>query len=144
MIPKTWSATYRNCSHFGPNSPENQNYEKMEKTPGGIIILHKCIINDNCMIYGSSDTKCNRQNFFVIRGRFLPFYLSNSLKNPNIKKKASLVISLFYTSVPKFMIIGYTVSEIWHVTDVIIFHFGLYFSLLPPNSPKDEKFKTMK
>ena len=60
------------------------------------------------------------------------------------KKKKSLVMSSFYTSVPKFMIIGYTVSEIWHVTDVIIFHFGLYFSLLPPNSPKNEKFKTMK
>ena len=149
MIPKTWSATYRNFSHFGPNSPDNQNYEKMKKTPGDIIILHKCIINDNCMIYGSWDTKCNRQNFFVIRDHFLPFYLSNSLKNPNIKKKEkkkkkSLVISSFYTSVPKFMIIGYTVSEIWHVTDVIIFHFGLYFSLLPPNSPKNEKFKTMK
>ena len=54
------------------------------------------------------------------------------------------MISLFDTSVPKFMIIGYTVSEIWHVTDVIIFHFGLYFSLLPPNSPKNEKFKTIK
>ena len=87
MIPKTWSATYRNFSHFGPNSPDNQNYEKMKKTPGDIIILHKCIINDNCMIYGSWDTKCNRQNFFVIRDHFLPFYLSNSLKNPNIKKK---------------------------------------------------------
>ena len=60
------------------------------------------------------------------------------------KKKRSLVMSSFYTSVPKFMVIGYTVSEIWHVTDVIIFHFGLYFSLLPPNSPKNEKFKTMK
>ena len=147
MIPKIWSATYRNFSHFGPNSPDNQNCEKMKKTPGDIIILHKCIINDNHMIYGSRDTKCNRQNFSVIWGYFLPFYLSNSLKNLNIKKKKkkkSLLISSFYTSVPKFMIIGYTVSEIWHVTDVIIFHFGLYFSLLPPNSPKNEKFKTMK
>ena len=65
-------------------------------------------------------------------------------KKKKKKKEKSLVISSFYTSVPKFMIIGYTVSEIWHVTDVIIFHFGLYFSLLPPNSPKNEKFKTMK
>ena len=32
----------------------------------------------------------------------------------------------------RLMIIGYTVPEIWHVTDVIvIFRFGLYFSLLP-------------
>ena len=30
------------------------------------------------------------------------------------------------------MIIGYTVSEIWCMTDVIvIFHFGLFFTLLP-------------
>ena len=31
------------------------------------------------------------------------------------------------------MIIGYTVPEVWRVTDVIaIFHFGLFFALLPP------------
>ena len=88
--------------------------------------------------------KCNRQNFFVIRGHFLPFSLPNSLENPNIKKKKkeSLEISPFYTSVPKVMIIGYTVPEILHVTDN--FHFGLYFSLLASNSPKNEKFKTIK
>ena len=43
------------------------------------------------------------------------------------------------------MIICYTVPEIWHVTDVIvIFHFGLFFALLPPNSPKNENFNKMK
>ena len=53
-----------------------------------------------------------------------------------------LEISLFYTSVPKSMIICYTVPEIWHVTDVIvIFHFGLFFALLPP---KNQTFKKMK
>ena len=36
-------------------------------------------------------------------------------------------------SVLKIMIIGYTVPEIWHMTDVIdIFHFGLFFAFLPP------------
>ena len=40
-----------------------------------------------------------------------------------------LEISSFYTSVPKVMIICYSVSEIWHVTDVVIFHFGLFFAL---------------
>ena len=39
----------------------------------------------------------------------------------------------FYTSVPKIMIC-YTVPEIWCVTDVIaIFHFVLFFTLLPHN-----------
>ena len=32
------------------------------------------------MIYGSWDVKCNRQNFFVILGHFLPFYTPNSPK----------------------------------------------------------------
>ena len=90
------------------------------------------------------------RTFLSSRAIFCPFTsliaskIQISKKKKKEKKENSLVISSFYTSVPKFMIIGYTVSEIWHVTDVIIFHFGLYFSLLPPNSPKNEKFKTMK
>ena len=37
-----------------PDNPENQNFEKLKKTPGDIIILHVCTINDNHMMYGSS------------------------------------------------------------------------------------------
>ena len=51
------------------------------------------------------------------------------------KKKKHLEIS-FYTSVPKIMIICYTVPVVWHMTDVIfIFHFQLFFALLPPPPP---------
>ena len=32
---------------------KNQNFEKMEKLPGDIIILHRYNINDNHMMYGS-------------------------------------------------------------------------------------------
>ena len=40
------------------------------------------------------------------------------------------------------MIICYTVPEIWRVTGVIvIFHFGLFFALLPNNSPQNENLK---
>ena len=43
------------------------------------------------------------------------------------------------------MIIGYTVPEIWHVTDVIIiFHFGLFWPFDLPNTRKNENFKEMK
>ena len=55
------------------NNPKNQNFEKMKRTPRDIIILHKCTVNDNHMIYGSWDIDCNRQIFFVILGHFLPF-----------------------------------------------------------------------
>ena len=43
------------------------------------------------------------------------------------------------------MIICYTVTEIWCVTDVtVIFHFGLFFALFPTDSPKNQTFKKMK
>ena len=65
MLPEIWSATDRIFCPFGPifalypppppppMDPENQNFEKMKKTPGDIIILQICTINDNYMIYGS-------------------------------------------------------------------------------------------
>ena len=139
----------RIVSHFGtffallhpfpPNNPENQNFEKMKKTPGDIIILHKCTINDNHVIYGSWDMKFTR--FFCHLEPFFALLPPNSLKNENLKKKKkkkwkkdpkNLEISSLYRSVPKIMIIGYTAPETWHITDVIIFQFGLYSSLLCP------------
>ena len=53
--------------------------------------------------------------------------------------KKPLEISSFYTSVPKFMIIRYTVPEMWRVTDVIvIFILGYTFPFYPSNNPKKE------
>ena len=62
---------------------------------------------------------------------FCPFTPPNTLKNENIKNekkqknKKTLEISSFYTSLPKIMIICYTVPEIWHVGYNCYFHFGL-------------------
>ena len=134
MVPEISSpATPLTTPLTTPNNPENQNFEKMRKTPGGIIILNMSNINENHMIYDSWDMKCNRQTFFVILGYFLPFYPHNSPINENFQKmKKRIEISSFYTSVPKTMIIYYTVPEIWRVADVIaIFDFGLFFALLP-------------
>ena len=72
--------------------------------------------------------------FFAILGHFLPFYPTNSPKKENIKKMKKNARKYHFTpSVPNIMITGYPVPEIWLVTDVIIFHFELYFSLLPRN-----------
>ena len=62
---------------------------------------------------------------------------SQSWKSQKIKImkncKKRLEILSFYTSVPKIMIMCYTVPEKWRVMDVIVFfHFGLFFALLPP------------
>ena len=41
------------------NSPKNQNFQKMKKTAGDIIILHKCTKNYDKMVYGSWDMLCD-------------------------------------------------------------------------------------
>ena len=47
--------------------------KKMKKTPGDIIILHMCTINDNHMMYGSWDMEHNRHNFLSFWTIFCPF-----------------------------------------------------------------------
>ena len=41
----------------------NKKKQQKKKTPEDIIILHKCTINDNHMMYGSWYMKRDRQNF---------------------------------------------------------------------------------
>ena len=60
MVPEIWSTTDSIFCHSGPFfallppiDPENQNFEKMKKATGDIIILQMCTINDSHMIYGS-------------------------------------------------------------------------------------------
>ena len=76
-------------NHFLPfyppnNPPKNQNVEKKQKTktPGDIIILHKCNINDNHMMYGYWDIKRDRQNFLSFGTIFCLF---THLTTPKIK-----------------------------------------------------------
>ena len=141
MVPVIWNVTDKNFLSFWtiffhfypPNNLKNQNFKKQKKTPGDIIVLHMCTINNYHMMYGSWDTKRDGQNFLS----FWPFF---ALLPPTTQKikilknwEKYLEISSFYKSVPKIMIICYSVSEIWHVINpILIFHFGLFFTLLPP------------
>ena len=88
--------------------------KKIILTPGYIIILHMCTINDGHIMYDSWDTEGNGHNFlsfWTIVCSFTP----NNLKNQNFgKMKKSVDISSFYTSVPKILIICYNVREIWY------------------------------
>ena len=84
--------------------------------------------HDECKCYFS---------FWAIFSPFTPL-TTQKMKIKKNKCKKLLEISLFYNSVPKIMIICYTVTEIWRMTNVIvIFHFGLFFALLTPNKPKN-------
>ena len=133
-----------------PNNLENQNFEKLKKAPGDIIILHICTINDNHFTHvhhkwqshdidGSWDMDHDRWNILSFWNIFCPFTPLKTWKIKILKKwKKHRKIS-FFPSVPKLMIISYTIPEIWCVADVIvIFHFGLYFAPLPPNRPKKQ------
>ena len=141
MIPEISSAMDRICCHFEqffshlpPKNPKNQNFEKMKKRPGDIIILHKYIKNHHHMLYCSWDIACDGCNcYFSFWTTFCSFALTAwKIKIPKKWKKSS-EISSFYTGATKIMIIWYTVPEIWHVTNVtVIFHFGLFFALLSP------------
>ena len=59
---------------YPTNNPKNENFGKMKKLHGDIIILRRCNISDNHMMYGSWDMKHDGQNCFVILDDFLPFY----------------------------------------------------------------------
>ena len=102
---------------YPPNNPKNQNFEKVKKTPGDMIILQKCNINDNHMMYGSWDMKHNRQNFLSFWSIFCPLTPLTAQKIKIFKKrKKHLGISSLYIRVPKIMIISCMVPEIWCVT----------------------------
>ena len=114
---------------------KNKISKNWKKKPGDIIILHKCTKTHDQMLYCSWDTARDRCNccysFWAIFGPFTPQTAQKNKISKNWKK--TLEISSFYTSVPKLMIICYTVPEIWWVTDVIVvFHFGQFFALLLP------------
>ena len=106
---------------------------KKKKTPGDIIILHNCAKNHDHRLYCSWDMAHDRYNcYFSFWAIFFPFTPLTVQKLKNSKKwKKTLEISSFNTGVPKIMIICFTVPEIWHVTDVTIFNFGLFFALPP-------------
>ena len=58
-----------------PNNPKNQNFEKLKKNPGDIIILQKCTKNHDHMLYCSLDMTHNGFNYFSFWAIFYPFTL---------------------------------------------------------------------
>ena len=118
MVPEIWSVTDTTFCHFRPflaliplpppNNPKNQNFEKMEKTPGDIIILYMCVINNKHVMYGSWDMKRDGHNFLSFWTVFCNFNPLTTQKIKILKNwKNRLKISSFYTSVPKIMITKY-------------------------------------
>ena len=94
-----------------PSSLKNKKFEKMKITTEEVIILHMCTINDNYMMYGSWDIKCDRQNFLSF---WTIFYPPNNPEKQNFEKmKKHLEILSFYKCVPKMTIIWSMFPEIY-------------------------------
>ena len=108
MVPEIWSATDRILCHFGPfftlllPPPLTTQKIKILKKWGkksGDIILYMCTINNNHMMYGSWDMKCDGQNFLPLRTVFcnltpLTTRKIKYLKNWKEKKKPGDIIIL--------------------------------------------------
>ena len=108
----------------------------MKKMPGDIILLYIHVYhNQDHMIYGSWNIRCNRQKFLLFLDIFLPFQTPDILKNQNftIEKKRLDILS-FYSCVPKMTITWWMVPEISSTTDRIFCHFEPFYALLPKKS----------
>ena len=66
--------------HSLPNNPENQNFQKMKKASGDVIILNLCNKKHGHIMCAYSDMESNRQ-FFVISAHFLLFFPTIDPKN---------------------------------------------------------------
>ena len=153
MVPQIWSVMDRIFDIFGPffpllpppplppplTIPKNQNLKNEKKS---WKYYHFLYVYHKWQPYNVLEIWNVTHRIFCHFGSFFcPFSPQQPKKKKFLKNwKKHLETSSFYTSVPKtiIMIICYTVLEIWHVTDVIIFHIGLFFALLPPKSPKNQ------
>ena len=70
---------------YPPNNPKNENFEKLKKAPGDIIILQMFTINDNHMMYGSWAMKRDGQNFLSFWTVFCSGGTPDNPKNTKIE-----------------------------------------------------------
>ena len=127
-VPEIWCMTdviaiFSFWAIFRPFYPPNSPPKKLQKTwkkktPGDIVILQKCTKNHDYVLYYSWDMARDGCNccfsFWAIFCPFTPVTVQKIKISTKKKRKKSLEISLS-TTVPKIMIISYTVPEIWHM-----------------------------
>ena len=119
-------------------NPKNQDYEKMKKVPNHEILKTKKQkqqqqqqkrLEWSSSFYTSAPK--NHNCYFLLWAFLFVYPEKSKLKKIEKKKKKNLGISSFYTSEPKSwsyatLFLRYGVGQI-----VIIFHFRLFFALLP-------------
>ena len=148
MVPEKWSTIYIIFCHFvivrfyPTNNLKNENFEKINTTPGDIIILHKRTKNHDHMLHYSWGMTCDRCNFyFSFWAIFCPFIPPNKPKNQKFFKKWKKYLEIsFYTCVTKIMITWCMILEIRCMTDrrmekkscsypCLVLNFNLYLQI---------------
>ena len=126
--------------HFYPlNNPEKQNFEKMKKIPGDIIILHMCTINQNHMMYGSWDMEHNRYNFSHFKWLFALLHPNNpdNQSFEKMKKKTSGDIIILHKCTKNHDHMLYCSQDMIHGR-LLFFILGYFLPFYSPNSPKNQ------
>ena len=148
MAPEIRSDTATIFCHFGPFFAllflqfAKSKLWKNEKTAGDIISLHKCTINDNHIMHGSSDMEHDRYNFLKFLTIFYPF---SPLTTPKIKTFKELknwpgdIILQISTIKDNHMM--YSSWDIEHGRENFCHHFLLFY---PPKNLKNQNFENMK
>ena len=93
-VPEIWCVTDVIILHYelffalwDPNRPKNENFEKMKKMPGDIILLHMCGKNYDQMMYRSWDILRNRCNcYFSVWAIFWTYTTLTTRKIKILKK----------------------------------------------------------
>ena len=67
-------------------APKKEDFTKMKKTPGDVIILHKCTKNHDYVLYCSWDMVRDRCNYFSFWANFCPFTPLTAWKMKIFKK----------------------------------------------------------
>ena len=101
------------------NNPKNQNFEKLKKKSGDIIILHKCTKNHDHICYAVPWIWHVTDIIVIFHfGLFFALLTPKQPKKSKFKQneKSSWRYNHF-TYVPKIMIRWCTVPEIWCTTD---------------------------
>ena len=148
MVTEIWSMTDRIFCNFGPffgpfNSLKTRKIKILENWKKFLEILSFCTnvpkimiicytVPENCIFI----LHCSGCNYYFSFCAIFCEFIGLTAQKIKISKKWKKTWRYHHFrqvyQKPKIMIIWYTVPEIWRVTDVIfIFHFGLFFALLP-------------
>ena len=81
---------------FCPVTPWQPKKSKFWKTPGNIIILHKCTKNHNHILYCSLDMAHNRFNCYFSFWAFFSLFTSLTAQKIKIKKIWKKLLEIYY------------------------------------------------